>query len=96
MNKDNAKDYLPLVQAMADGKRIQFLNAPNEWVDSETMSLCYDPEFYRINPEPREWWICVNKGKNPYQSDSNPVICGCEQILGGNKREQIRVREILD
>ena len=27
MNKDNAKDYLPLVQALADGKQLQYLLA---------------------------------------------------------------------
>ena len=32
MNKDNAKEFLPLVQALADGKTIQFKNA-EKWVD---------------------------------------------------------------
>lgn len=41
MNKDNAKDYLPLVQALADGKVIQgkFLDG---WRDLNVVSFDMD------------------------------------------------------
>jgi hypothetical protein len=53
MNKDNAKDYLPLVQALANGKIIQ-CNDRGEWVDVDTLYTdCYGPYEYRIKPSPR-------------------------------------------
>ncbi|MBF9672495.1 hypothetical protein IAI19_11655, partial [Streptococcus pseudopneumoniae] len=62
MNKDNAAQYLPLVQAVADGKVIQhnphvMVNA--EWIDLHNPAFTEPPENYRIKPEPREFWIVV-------------------------------------
>lgn len=50
MNKDNAKDYFPLVQALADGKS---LNAGG-WVEIEIdeFAVLHPPERYRIKPDP--------------------------------------------
>lgn len=63
MNKDNAAQYLPLVQALADGKVIQhnprvMVNA--EWIDLHNPAFTEPPENYRIKPEPREWWQVRN------------------------------------
>ncbi len=57
MNKGNAKDYLPLVQALADGKKIQWLNTYGIWEDSEELSTSWIPGSYRIKPESREIWV---------------------------------------
>lgn len=47
MNKDNAAQYLPLAQALAEGKTVQFYDYDSgQWKDS-----------YRIKPEPRELWL---------------------------------------
>ena len=53
MNKDNAKDYLPLVQALAEGKTIQWMNMAGEWHDQivET-SFAAPADRYRIKPDP--------------------------------------------
>lgn len=57
MNKNTAKDYLPLVQALAEGKVIQ-VSGVNGWVDVEAeLSLCFAADQYRIKPEPREIWV---------------------------------------
>lgn len=54
MNKHNAKDYLPLVQALVDGKTLQ-VSTVNGWEDIKSeVSFCYAPDKYRIKPEPRE------------------------------------------
>lgn len=52
MNKENAKEYLPLVQALAEGKTIQvrITRSPEEWVDERNPSLELDPSYYRIKP----------------------------------------------
>lgn len=60
MNKDTAKDYLPLVQALADGNVIQFHGHDGDkWVDllDQAEFFVYEPKNYRIKPEPREIWV---------------------------------------
>ncbi len=56
MNKDNAKDYLPLVQALADGKVIQHRGV-NGWYSVDAPSFDSPASDYRIKPEPREFWV---------------------------------------
>ncbi len=58
MNKDNAKDYLPLVQALAEGKTIQ-LKAFGQWIDLENPDFVYSLKHYRIKPEPKKEWVRV-------------------------------------
>lgn len=58
MNKENAKDYLPLVQALAEGKVIQSrLFSCDSWKDCARPDFTMDPSNYRIKPEPREIWV---------------------------------------
>lgn len=54
MNAKNAKDYLPLVQALADGKTIQ-TQLNNDWHDVVNTYLEASPCYYRIKPEPRKY-----------------------------------------
>jgi len=91
MNKDNAKEFLPLVQALADGKTIQIrLSEQGEWRDCELPEFCGTPGFYRIKPEPRkprEWVKYVsdyNGGKTLYNG----------RIPGATER--VRGREIIE
>lgn len=51
MNKESAKKYLPIIQAFADGKTIQYLNSGHKWVDSLNCMFSAAPERYRIKPE---------------------------------------------
>lgn len=57
MNKKNAADYLPLVQALADGKVIQMMEALGKWKDVDDVFLNTPASNYRIKPEPREIWV---------------------------------------
>jgi len=53
MNAENAHDFIPLLQALGDGKIIQE-DFFGEWSDlSDEISFNMKPEFYRIKPEPR-------------------------------------------
>lgn len=45
------KDLLPVVQAFVDGKTIQF-SGNSGWRDLETLCFNYQPDRYRIKPEP--------------------------------------------
>lgn len=68
MNKDNAKDFLPLVQALADGKTIQFRQQPSfPWTDlvPAELGFIWDSTNYRIKPEPIElelWYHLASGG----------------------------------
>jgi hypothetical protein len=88
MNKHNAAQFLPLVQALADGKTIQLLHTVRGWEDGENIDFSLPPESYRIKPEPREFWFCRHKEQSQYNAfDFKPEFPWDEVI---------RVREILD
>ena len=56
MTKETAHDYLPLVQALADGNTIQ-INIGGHWQDTVDVDFTYPAHRYRIKPEPRRWWL---------------------------------------
>ena len=54
MNREKAKSFLPLIQALAEGKTIQMLDENNNWTDSLFMNVEYNsPKIYRIKPDPK-------------------------------------------
>jgi len=55
MNKENAHLYLPLVQALADGKTIEILanrKGCEDWEEVLDFTCSCPPRTYRIKPEP--------------------------------------------
>ncbi len=52
MNKDNAAQFLPLVQALAEGKTIQLRHSSDNWMDHSNPDFGLAPVNYRIKPEP--------------------------------------------
>jgi len=65
MNKEQAKAWLPLIQAVADGKTLQSKTLSGRWVDSlggdMTIVTFKSPESFRIKPEPKkqQYRICL-------------------------------------
>lgn len=52
MNKQNAAQYLPLVQALAEGKTLQINPFGKQWLDADShLDLMKEPSCYRIKPE---------------------------------------------
>ena len=52
MTREEAKELLPIMQAFAEGKNIQFIS-DGEWHDiNQSDFTCY-PDKYRIKPEPK-------------------------------------------
>lgn len=51
MNKENAHLYLPLVQALAEGKTIQY-GSESIWGDVKDPNFLNPPQYYRVKPEP--------------------------------------------
>lgn len=65
MTKNNAHLYLPLVQALAEGKTIQVRlgESSTRWVDRDHPQFDLPPQFYRIKPEPikQEFYYIIHK-----------------------------------
>ena len=56
MTRDNANKLLPIIEAYAEGKEIEFLGCDGVWnVVPKIANLSFDdkPEHYRIKPEPK-------------------------------------------
>jgi len=97
MNKDNAHLFLPLVQALADGKTIQYMHLIHGWIDMIEIGQGEATE-YRIKPEPpkpREFEIGLHHELR--KNDDTPC---CISEPGGKLKtctgEIIRVREIIE
>lgn len=71
MTKENAKDYLPLVQALAEGKTIQNVDLKGSWRDLNDPAFADPPDRYRVKPEPLEVWLNLYPGFNGL-----PETCG--------------------
>jgi hypothetical protein len=66
MNAQNAHEYLPLVQALANGKTIQVLGKDGNWYDSPLLNT--PPSRYRIKPKPRTYELMRSiKSGNVYE-----------------------------
>lgn len=55
MNKQNAHLYLPLVEALAEGKMIEILENSNgceDWEEAVELDFSCAPDCYRIKPGP--------------------------------------------
>ena len=52
MTREQAKELLPIIQAFAEGKTIQYLDKIDGWRDYNDPSFCGNLK-YRIKPEPK-------------------------------------------
>ena len=52
MTREQAKELLPIIQAWAEGKNIQFLS-DGEWHDINQADFTCYPDKYRIKPDPK-------------------------------------------
>lgn len=52
MTREEAKELLPIMQAYAEGRTIQFLDG-GKWFDLSESDFYKSPERYRIKPEPK-------------------------------------------
>ena len=99
MNRENAAAFLPLVQALADGKTIQYFSPIREaWEDAESLAFDSPPESYRIKPEPREWGGKV-KGRSWHDNKETAkfsIEIECSKESMPEMGTLFRVREILD
>lgn len=53
MNRNEAKELLPIIKAFSEGKTIQVKQTTGEWVSFSHISFDGEPKCYRIKPEPK-------------------------------------------
>lgn len=53
MTREEAKELLPIMQAFAEGKTIEFLNNNGKWEELDDIVFCREPKYYRIKQEPK-------------------------------------------
>ena len=53
MTRDEAKQFLPIIQGYAEGKTVQFLKSDGTWRDMTAPNLNNPANYYRIKPEPK-------------------------------------------
>lgn len=100
MNKDNAKDYLPLVHALAEGKLIQvnitFPSKEEKWRDigCGDVEFCYPPAAYRIKPQPKELW--VNRYPNGVNAGNYDSRLDAYDHRANDTAIQVLYREVIE
>ena len=52
MNRNQAKELLPIIKAFADGKDVE-TKTGSGWISIENMSFAGNTDSYRIKPEPK-------------------------------------------
>ena len=62
MNQSQAKEWLPLIQALAEGKTIQANIQTDDnpkWETVSKLNFSFHVDAYRIKPEPKKAWYRV-------------------------------------
>ena len=71
MNREAAKKLIPIMQAYADGKDVQFKTV-NGWHDAPSPTPAFDARFeWRVKPEPKEVWIIYDRDGDARETHSS-------------------------
>lgn len=96
MNRDRARELLPIIQAYADGKTIEVRESSSNWITSNVPGFQNYAE-YRIKPEAREYTL-----ESPAKSYDLPIGCllafplGSDYMHSERTGNTIKVREVLE
>ena len=100
MTREEAKELLPIIQAWAEGKSVQFLS-DGEWHDINQADFTCYPEKYRIKPEQKyipfktqeECWNEMMKHQ-PFgwlKSKNNGRFSCIGEVYGSDKFETVYI-----
>lgn len=94
MTREEAKELLPIIQAFAEGKTIQYYSEENGWIDwLNFVNFNEPPSTYRVKPEPK------------YRPFKNQEECWNEMLKHqpfgwlkekANRKEMIHIGRIFD
>ena len=109
MNRNRAKELLPIIQAFADGRELQFRRTPKNcreaeiWSNDAALTPNYDfHDDYEYRIKPKELWVMVynNCFSSSYETEEN--VTSYMQTMQKNNPVMfddayvIKVREICD
>ena len=63
MNRERAKELLPIIQAFAEGKTIQYQGNLSDTWSSDVITLFAGNGKYRIKPEPEVIYVATRNGE---------------------------------
>ena len=72
MNRDRAKELLPIIEAFGEGAAIQ-VDSSSGWYDEECPSFGNDASTYRIKPEPEVIWVNKKRSGEAYKCHNEPT-----------------------
>lgn len=96
MNREQAKQLLPIIQAFADGADVQAVRGEGTWFDVENPRF-YGGDNYRIKQKPLERWLTYypqgvsgmwGSVHPTYESAVNNLTC-----IGGRV---VHMREVME
>ncbi len=90
MNQSQAKEWLPLIQALAEGKTIQRVRrdgtiSDTQWFDYNgrfKLEIDLPADCYRIKPEPKKGWVRVGLWRTGL----------CDRCYASNEEDEIRLQ----
>jgi hypothetical protein len=93
MKQSEAAAFWPLIKAWGEGKTLQRIQTKIaygqtisvDWCDVKEIDSTLNPSQYRIKPEPREWYLSVDKYDNVMGSRTER-----------NEYFTVKVREVLE
>jgi len=94
----DTKEKIEVMKAYDEGKTIEF--SPRKSVYSRPKwDFCPNPQWdwigfeYRVKPEPREWYINMYADGRVHMYDNKSEA---DWWAGSNRKECVKVREVLD
>ena len=93
MDRERAKELLPIIEAYANGKDIEIREGLNNWIATDSADWKNYIQ-YRIKPEPKEWWLCWESFQSAHEKMAYPCDLYSESDVNhwGN---YAKVREVL-
>ena len=97
MNREEAKKWVELFQAVADGEHLQFYSQSKaSLVDVRTPSVgCWPAARYRVKPKPVELEFWYNPNPKSYWSKAYLVFPGTEYFVDEGYTK-IKMRQVFD
>jgi len=97
MNRERAKELLPVIQAYAEGKTVQakYKNREDDWDDQSSPSFYSEGSLeYRIKPEPEV--IYVNRfGRNYFAFDTKES-CDFDHVIAERLLREIENYDVSE
>ena len=97
MTREELKEWMPIITAFNEGKKIQRRDHRGRWWNVMALDFSIPPSQHRIAPEPREMWVNIYHDGTEYMHDSRSEADRVAELSGHLPRtECIHYREVID